>query len=100
MTIDFICDSFLDFLRQNNYRKTDMYTTEIGRQFSEDVLGIKTGEFNISKFHYRGRLLRDTDIHQLQKQSVFFLPMNLSIVLVLFCAMKMFYLLQTESHAP
>ena len=72
MTIDFICNSFLDFLRQNNYRKTtlvyykritnqfrrfckerktDMYTTEIGRQFSEDVLGIKTGEFNISKFH-------------------------------------------------
>ena len=82
MTIDFICNSFLDFLRKNNYRKTtlvyykritnqfrrfckerktDMYTTEIGRQFSEDVLGIKTGEFNISKFHYRGRLFRVLD---------------------------------------
>lgn len=51
MTINFICDSFLDFLRQNKYRKTtlvyykritnqfrrfckekktDVYTTEIG----------------------------------------------------------------------
>ena len=82
MTIDFICNSFLDFLRQKQYRKTtlvyykritnqfrrfcrerktDLYTTEIGKQFSEDVLGIKTGEFNISKYHYRGRLFRVLD---------------------------------------
>ena len=33
-------------------KKTVLYTTEIGKQFSEDVLGIKTGEFNISKYHY------------------------------------------------
>ena len=82
MTVNFICDSFLDFLIQKQYRKTtlvyykritnqfrrfcrerktDLYTTEIGKQFSEDVLGIKTGEFNISKYHYRGRLFRVLD---------------------------------------
>ncbi|WP_407428314.1 hypothetical protein, partial [Treponema sp.] len=82
MTIDFICESFLAFLKENGYRKstliyykritnqfrrfckernTDVYTTEIGKQFSEDVLGLKTGEFNISKFHYRGRLFRVLD---------------------------------------
>ena len=62
MTVNFICDSFLDFLRQKQYRKTtlvyykritnqfrrfcrerktDLYTTEIGKQFSEDVFGYK-----------------------------------------------------------
>lgn len=82
MTIDFICESFLAFLKENGYRKstliyykritnqfrrfckernTDVYTTEIGKHFSEDVLGLKTGEFNISKFHYRGRLFRVLD---------------------------------------
>ena len=93
MTIDFICNSFLDFLRQNNYRKTtlvyykritnqfrrfckerktDMYTTEIGRQFSEDVLGIKTGEFNISKFHYWEGFL-ESWIHFIKPDTLIFL---------------------------
>jgi len=44
-----ITNQFIRFFRE---RKTDLYTTEIGKQFSEDVLGIKTGEFNISKYHY------------------------------------------------
>ncbi|HAE62859.1 MAG TPA: hypothetical protein DCG38_11105 [Eubacteriaceae bacterium] len=82
MTIDTICASCIEALRNAGYnestifnyegvirrfkefckeRDVNKYSCEIGKQYADDVISKKTGKFSLNRYHTHGRFIRLID---------------------------------------